>query len=474
MPLSQTFDAVYCLNLDRRPDRWERFRSQIPSDWPFAHIQRVAAVDGRQVPPPDWWKSGRGAWGCYRSHLMLIENALNAGLRSILLLEDDALFCQDFSRRAAELLNAVPDDWGMLYLGGQHLLVNREPPQAVNEHVFRPYNVNRTHAFALRGPLLAKVYHHLLRPDWRPRNHIDHHLGRLHQRREDPIYCPGSWLVGQAEGQSNISGRQTVDRFWAHAAEIDRVDVQQQPFVAVLGLHSSGSSCLAGVLHHLGLHLGNELTGYYGNSPESNACGFEAVGLRKLCERAIPFPATEFACGRIQVERELRHWINQKRREAAARGTIAAGKYPQLCQLGAPLLDICGEQLRVIVSDRPVSQSVESLRRREPQLAPDRLSDHQAWLQAGKEWLLGQLAESQKLVVSYERLLADPAREAARIVRFLNRTPSEAQIGRILEWVDQGKQHVRDRGDRSGRRQNGASELLAASPAGARQGVTAQ
>lgn len=49
--LKNTFDAVYCVNLDHRTDRWERFEKRIPGDWPFAEIQRVFAVDEKKYLP---------------------------------------------------------------------------------------------------------------------------------------------------------------------------------------------------------------------------------------------------------------------------------------------------------------------------------------------------------------------------------------------------------------------------------------
>ena len=150
------FDCAYCVSLDRRADRWERFVQNIPSDWPFCEVERFAGIDGKLCPTPAWWKQGGGAWGCYRSHLTLIEQALNRGHESILLFEDDAVFCEGFSQRATEFLEAVPDDWGMIYFGGQHLFVNQNPPLRVNDLVFRPYNLNRTHAFALRGPTMRR------------------------------------------------------------------------------------------------------------------------------------------------------------------------------------------------------------------------------------------------------------------------------------------------------------------------------
>jgi hypothetical protein len=88
--LGNLFERVYVLNLESRPDRWQAFRSRLLPDWPFAEPKRVQAVDGRLVPPPAWWRSGPGSWGCYRSHLSLLEDCLNENVGSVLLMEDDA------------------------------------------------------------------------------------------------------------------------------------------------------------------------------------------------------------------------------------------------------------------------------------------------------------------------------------------------------------------------------------------------
>ncbi len=255
MDTFDVFDRVCCINLDRRPDRWERFVEGLPADWPFRPVERVSAVDGERVPPPGWWRPGSGAWGCYRTHLRLIEDALNQGVNSLLVFEDDALFGKDFASKVRRFLARVPADWGMLYLGGQHLKSKEVPPRAVNEEVCEPYNVNRTHAFALRGPAMKAVYRHLCSNAWRAGHHIDHHLGQFLERHDPryPVYCPRNWLVGQAGGDSNITPQTFPDRFWDG---LGKIDVNRLPFTAIVGLHSSGSSALAGLAWGLGLYLG--------------------------------------------------------------------------------------------------------------------------------------------------------------------------------------------------------------------------
>ena len=70
------FERCYMINLDRRPDRWAQIQRDMMPSWPLAAIERWSAIDGRVVTPPAWWKTNKGAWGCYRSHAGIIEKCL--------------------------------------------------------------------------------------------------------------------------------------------------------------------------------------------------------------------------------------------------------------------------------------------------------------------------------------------------------------------------------------------------------------
>jgi len=153
-----------CINLDRRPERWEAFKRNCP----IRGVVRFPAINGRAVRPPAWWRQGGGAWGCMLSHIRILEQALTDGLdRSggvLLVLEDDALFPPDFAERAVRFIRALPADWEQVYLGGQHRGLRVRPPQRVNDEVVRPFMVNRTQAYAVRGPFIRVLYQHLC--DW--------------------------------------------------------------------------------------------------------------------------------------------------------------------------------------------------------------------------------------------------------------------------------------------------------------------
>src|ERR1700694_5559510 len=101
------------------------------------------------------------------------------------------------------------------------------------------------------------------------------------------------------QGHGKTGSGFTPTPFWKG----HRIQQSDVPFVAVIGLHRSGSSCLAGVLHNLGVHMGDELIGY---EPTG---GFEATGLAAVCEAAYPFPNTEPALPHDEVVARLRQHV---------------------------------------------------------------------------------------------------------------------------------------------------------------------
>lgn len=436
--LEHYFDKVFCINLDRRPDRWEQFLADLPDDWPFKVPQRIQAIDGQKVKAPQWWKQGNGAWGCYRTHLRLLEEAMNNDWESILLMEDDAKCIPNFTQDVRSFLSEVPEEWGMIYLGGQHLYVKKVRPRRHTEWVYIPYNVNRTHAFAIHRRMFKRVYRWLTAQDWHNGHHIDHHLGRLHSERADPIYCPKQWLIAQAAGVSNINGRDIrEDRNWNHAETVSIGDPSRVGFVAVVGLHASGSSCLSMVLHKLGVNMGDK----FAYRPDSG----EAISLAHICESAIPRIGMGFSMKQEKLRNKLTGWITQRRKKGMAEGFLPGGKYPHLCVMGDHLQHIVGDLLKVVHINRPLEDSIQSLSRRSDirgTVSPQQVEAHQRWLAEGKEQLLSDIPDERKITIEYNDLVADPKGQIDRLIPFLHITPTEGQILGAVNHVNPTKKHI--------------------------------
>lgn len=416
-----------CINLERRPDRWDQFVKACP----IQGVARFPAIDGRKCRPPTWWRQGGGAWGCMSSHIGILQQALMDGLDQrggvLLVLEDDALFPPDFAEKAQRFIAALPRDWEQVYFGGQHRGMRVRPPKRINDEVIRPFMVNRTQAYAVRGSFILTLYRHLC--DWpthsrHPRHHVDHRMEMLHSSGRHNVYAPTRWIIGQAGGKSDVCGRVAQDRFWNfHVAGRRRMKpsgTARKPPVWVIGLHRSGSSVTAGILHKLGVNMGNRLIGF----ENRGTGGFEARGLAKICERAYPFPATEPAVDPAVTKRQLRAWLDHRMREAAHRGTLAGGKYPHLCFLVDMLIELEPES-RFIHIDRPLEESIRSLTDRSEKArgwlraTPEQCEHLQRALDASKRDALARVSPDRVLTLHYHELLVDAASPIDWIIEFL-------------------------------------------------------
>jgi hypothetical protein len=187
-------------------------------------IIKFDAIDGEQCTPPWWWTSTGGAWGCYMSHLRVLEKMMSNKNASVIIFEDDAFFCDNFNDEMETYLEHLPDDWEMAYLGGQHIVV----PTKVNDYVSRAKDVRGTHAYMLQGNGIMKLYQHLtdfvrlaihhdlrlnarrskeaIMPSVFPRKQLDEWIGELVGSGNIKAYAPMGWMVGQVGGVSSVSG----------------------------------------------------------------------------------------------------------------------------------------------------------------------------------------------------------------------------------------------------------------------------
>lgn len=285
--MKKYFDQVYVINLEIRPDRLESLIKRIPKT--ICDFKVWKAVHGDSVTPPSYWHSGNGAWGCYRTHINILEDAMQKKHSSYLVLEDDAVFSDSFDEVLDRFMTHIPHDWEQIYLGGQLLHEIEHPPVRINDSVYMPYNVNRTHAFGVHKRGYNVMYEHLYQLPFVQGEHIDHHLGRLHEKGGIKVYAPYKWIVGQDVGSSNISGktRDSVE-FWYHPEDCAQDhDLLEDPVCIYL----DGPIEILEPLRARGWHVGNW----------RNSDGLD----RGVCE----------AVSQLNPELALKCWFDWVRRE---------------------------------------------------------------------------------------------------------------------------------------------------------------
>jgi len=139
-PIQNYFDHVYCLNLTRRKNKWEKVAPKIRRAG-FRHLTRFNAIDGyttrnkklftqiRNTPMSEYERlhlnrkafCSPGAVGCLLSYIKIIEDAKKKGYKRILCFEDDIRFHKNFKILSEQISN-VPNNWKLLYLGASQYL----------------------------------------------------------------------------------------------------------------------------------------------------------------------------------------------------------------------------------------------------------------------------------------------------------------------------------------------------------------
>jgi hypothetical protein len=105
------FDAIFCINLDKRPNRWESAQKEFEKIGILDKVKRFSAVEDTKHPER----------GCFESHLGCIFKAREKKLNNVCIFEDDVVFLPCYSDE--KMNNAVEklkedEHWQFFYLGG--------------------------------------------------------------------------------------------------------------------------------------------------------------------------------------------------------------------------------------------------------------------------------------------------------------------------------------------------------------------
>lgn len=462
--------AMYVVSLERREDRWNLFKAQHcfcpKKGWEFPIPMRYPAIDGQKLSDadvPSWFKAGKNAWGCYQSHLRILKMARKKDLDEVWIFEDDAIFCENFEGLAKEFLARVPGDADWIYLGGQHLNVHKNPPEAVNRDVLRPFNLNRTHAYIVRRKAYDRLIEYLedydhfreLQPEKAGESfHLDHYYGKLHETGELNVYCPTGWLVGQGVVKSDINGRtrkralswnkfpvrgnaRRIDPGFSGEAAIPPSD--QHP-VIVLGAHRSGSSITAASLLRLGGERGGSMMGFeHGRAGPS-----EIAGLARICEEVSPIGGEPDGVRAIEAARR----VAKKAREICERhpGKSVVLKYPTLALFWAEL-DQVFPRATWVFCRRPFEHTVESLvARGDVEVSREVIETTQSKIIRMMDAAWDSIPANRRFECEYARLLADPRRIMEELSDFCSLGASDKQIEDAVSWVNPKLNHARTAG----------------------------
>ena len=180
------FDEIYCINLERRTDRWDQCKSEFDKIGIADRVIKFDAFDNKENPKK----------GCYDSHLSVIKLAYERKLKNVLIFEDDVAFLKKYDdkilRKSIKSLNET--NWEFFYLGGlerrikprsKYNRLSNEWQGEFNEeydYIMQCSSVGWAHSFAVNCSIFERIVSDYDNNIWNVlvENH-DSHLDRYYQ-----------------------------------------------------------------------------------------------------------------------------------------------------------------------------------------------------------------------------------------------------------------------------------------------------
>jgi len=189
MKLNDLFERIVVINLDRRTNRLAEFDEQAKSVG--LTYERHSAYDAEGKTDSQGYPM-RGIVACTLSHLEVMAKAIEDGIESLFIFEDDANFAEGFNDRLKQTWAEMPENWDVFY-GGLWL------------HQFKPYSENlvipqdsySAHAYGMNQKALKYFYQNI-----QGKTHIDLEQSKLNQYLN--AYCAKPALVYQRPGYSDL------------------------------------------------------------------------------------------------------------------------------------------------------------------------------------------------------------------------------------------------------------------------------
>jgi hypothetical protein len=144
--INDLVEHIYCINLDRRPDRWAMAEKEFEKAG-IRDVERFVATDGKTMPKG---KLKPGELGVTNSVMRVFRDAVQKNYSSILILEDDVEFAPTMSLS----LSWAPEDWEILHFGGSHA---RGKPKKINAKIAIPNKTLSAYAIAFKGTTYTKL-----------------------------------------------------------------------------------------------------------------------------------------------------------------------------------------------------------------------------------------------------------------------------------------------------------------------------
>lgn len=155
MGFNKYFEKIFCINLEKRKDRWDSFTDEMKV-MSIDNIKRFEGVDGNLIYNPT--KMLNGEFGILLTHLNLIKKCKKNNFSDVLIFEDDLLLNNNY-KNLDFYMTQVPDDWDFIYFGGNHKYGST--PKKISDNIIKLNHTVALHCVAIRNTMFDLIIERL-------------------------------------------------------------------------------------------------------------------------------------------------------------------------------------------------------------------------------------------------------------------------------------------------------------------------
>lgn len=203
--------AIYYVNLEKSTDRRNYMELLFKKE--NLNVNRFEAIDAEKIKLEDYDKylqsipnryhepdmkthfinnpKTKGNFGCYLSHLGIMEEFLKTDKEYLMVFEDDSILCDNFQELVNQRVKYVPDDWELLLLGYQIVpgsfymkYNNANDNIPIKNGYLSIVTFTGTYGMLIKRHCVEKLLKLLVPMDW----YIDHHITALAINKKIKIY----------------------------------------------------------------------------------------------------------------------------------------------------------------------------------------------------------------------------------------------------------------------------------------------
>jgi GR25 family glycosyltransferase involved in LPS biosynthesis len=198
MKLDNLSSSIYVINLKHRKDRKTHITSELKKIRCKTY-KLIEGINGNDLI--NTTKLSNGMLGLNQTYLKIYDEWSREKNDSILIIEDDCIFLENFNSELNLYMSNIPDNWEMVYFGGNHNYHMGSGTEKIN-----PYCIKLNHTFTAHCVLLKNyVFEELIQNIKYMTIENDVMMANLQKKYNS--YSSAKALTSQLIGFSNIENK---------------------------------------------------------------------------------------------------------------------------------------------------------------------------------------------------------------------------------------------------------------------------